>query len=327
MTRLRSLRTASIAAAALLGAAVPALGQDIKSFPLKPITLICPFPAGGASDIILRALAEPAGRHLGQPVIVDNKPGATGTLGPATMAATAKPDGYTISAIPPSMVRVQLLQKTSYDSTKDFAYIIRLTGFTAGITTNASSAFKTWTDVVAFAKANPGKVSYATPGAGSSFHIGMELIAAHDGIQLTHVPFKGGAETVAALLGGHVTLQADTTTWRPLVEAGQLRLLAVWTVDRVPAFKDVPTLKELGYPMEFEASIGLAGPKGMEAAVVTRLHDAFKKALVDPGVRATIAKHDMPLRYMDTAAYQAFMRDLLVTERADLQRIGLLKKE
>lgn len=327
MTRVRSLRAASIAAAAFLGASVPAFGEGTNTYPSKPITLICPFPAGGATDIILRALAEPAGRHLGQTVIVDNKPGATGTLGPATMAATARPDGYTISAIPPSMARVQLLQKASYDTTKDFSYIIRLAGFTAGITTNANSTFKTWPDVVAFAKANPGKVSYASPGAGSAFHIGMELIAGHAGIQLTHVPFKGGAETVTALLGGHVTLQADTTTWRPLVEAGQLRLLAVWTADRMPAFKEVPTLKDLGYPMEFEASIGLAGPKGMEPAIVKRLHDAFKKALDDPGVRATMAKHDMLLRYMDAATYQAYMRNLLVTERSDLQRIGLLKKE
>ena len=255
----------------------PAAGTALaQSFPSKPITLICPWPAGGSTDIMLRSLAEAASKHLGQPVIVDNKAGATGTLGAATMAATAKPDGYTVAQMPISMFRLPLMQKTSFDPLRDFTYLIHLTGYTFGVTAKADGPFKTWADVIAFAKANPGKVTYATPGTGSSLHIGMEQIAAHSGVQFTQVPFKGGAETGAAVLGGHTMLQADSTGWRPMVEAGQLRLLALWTAERSPAYKDTPTLKELGYPFVFDSPFGLAGPKGMDPAVVKVLHDAFQ---------------------------------------------------
>ena len=151
--------------------------------------------------------------------------------------------------------------------------------------------------MVAYAKANPGKVTYATPGAGTSLHIGMEQIAGHAGIQLTHVPFKGGAETNAAVLGGHTTLQADSTGWKPLVDAGQLRLLAIWTAERSKNWPDAPTLKELGYPFVFDSPFGIAGPKGMDAAVVQKLHDAFKKALEEKAVIDMMAKYDMVPRY------------------------------
>jgi len=180
---------------------------------------------------------------------------------------------------------------------------------------------------VAYAKANPGKVSYATPGAGSSLHIGMEQIAGHAGIQLTHVPFKGGAETNAAVLGGHTTLQADSTGWRPLVDAGQLRLLAIWTSERSKNWPDAPTLKELGYPFVFDSPFGIAGPKGMDAAVVQKLHDAFKKALEEKPVIDMMAKYDMVPRYIDTAGYRKSVEEFIVSEKAALEKIGLAKKE
>ena len=194
----------------LLAAIAPAT-VAAQTYPTKPVTLIVPWPAGGSTDIAMRAIAEAATKHLGQTIVIDNKPGASGTLGPAVMAANAKPDGYTIAQMPITVMRLPLMQKTAWDALKDFTYIVHLTGYTFGITTKADGPFKTWADVVAYAKANPGKVTYATPGAGTSLHIGMEQIAARSGIQLTHVPFKGGAETNAAVLGGHTTLQADCT--------------------------------------------------------------------------------------------------------------------
>jgi tripartite-type tricarboxylate transporter receptor subunit TctC len=321
MTRLSTLAAALLALSAL---SAPALAQQ---FPTKPITLICPWPAGGSTDLMLRSLAEAAAKHLGQPVIVDNKAGATGTLGGATMAATAKPDGYTIAQMPITMFRLPLMQKTSFDPKKDFSYIIHLTGYTFGITTKADGPFKTWQDVIDFAKANPGKVTYATPGTGSSLHIGMEQIAGHSGVQFTQVPFKGGAETGAAVIGGHTMLQADSTGWRPMVEAGQLRLLALWTAERSATYKDTPTLKELGYPFVFDSPFGLAGPKGMDPAVVKVLHDAFQQALEDPAVKATLAKYDMPPRYLGTADYAKFVDSVIEQERGALAKIGLLKKD
>src|SRR4029079_6983805 len=199
-----------------------------QAYPAKPVTMLVPWPAGGSTDIVMRAISEAASKHLGQPIVIDNKPGASGTLGPAVMAANAKPDGYTIAQMPITVMRLPLMQKPTWDAAKDFTYIAHLTGYTFGITTKADNPFKSWADVVAFAKANPGRVTYATPGAGTSLHIGMEQIAAKAGIKLTQVRFKGGAETTAAVLGQHTMLQADSTGWKPLVDAGKLRLLMVW---------------------------------------------------------------------------------------------------
>jgi len=311
----------ALAAAGLLMSA----GAGAQEYPTKPITLIVPWPAGGSTDISMRAIADSASKILGQPIAVDNKAGGGGTVGPATMAAAAKPDGYTIAQIPVTVFRLPLMQQVSWDPLKDFTYIVHLTGYTFGVTTNAESQFKTWQDVVDFAKQNPGKVTYATPGTGTSLHIGMEQIAAKAGIKLTQVPFKGGAETNAAVLGQHTMLQADSTGWRPL-DAGKLRLLMVWTGARSPNYPNVPTLKELGYDMVYDSPFGIAGPKGMDPKVVARLHDAFKKALEDPAVITTLARYDMVPNYKSTADYQAFVGQTIEAERKIIDSLGLAKK-
>lgn len=324
MTRISRRHAIALTAGATIAA--PAIARA-QQFPAKPITLICPWPAGGSSDLTMRAMAEAAGKHLGQPIVIDNKPGASGTLGPATMAATAKPDGYMIAQFPITVLRLPLMQKTSWDPLKDFTYIIHTTGYTFGITTKADGPFKKWADVIEYAKANPGKVTYATPGAGTTLHIGMEQIASHSGVQFTMVPFKGGAETNAAAVGGHTMLQADSTGWRALVDAGQLRLLALWTAERSKNYPDVPTLKELGYPFVFESPFGFGGPKGMDPAIVKILHDAFKKSLEDPAVIETLAKFDMLPRYLDTEGYRKSVVEFIDQERVALGKIGLLKKD
>jgi tripartite-type tricarboxylate transporter receptor subunit TctC len=313
-------------AVAGLAAVAPAAALA-QAYPAKPVTMVVPWPAGGSTDIVMRAISEAAAKHLGQTIVIDNKPGASGTLGPAVMAATAKPDGYTLAQIPITVMRLPLMQKVTWDARKDFTYIVHLTGYTFGITTKADGQFKTWPELVAFAKDNPGKVTYATPGTGTSLHIGMEQIAAKAGIQLTHVPFKGGAETNAAVLGGHTTLQADSTGWKPLVDGGQLRLLAIWTAERSKNWPDTPTLQELGYPFVFDSPFGIAGPKGMDAEVVKKVHDAFKKALEEPAVIATMAKYDMVPRYLDTEGYKKAVEQVIASEQAALEKIGLAKKE
>jgi tripartite-type tricarboxylate transporter receptor subunit TctC len=318
-------------AAAALAVAVSAtllfaLEVRAQDFPIKPITVIVPFPAGGSTDITLRAIAEVAGKHLGQPVLIDNKSGGSGTVGPATMAASAKPDGYTIAQMPITVFRMPLMQQTTWDPGKDFTYIIHLTGYTFGVTTSAEGPFKTWKDVVDYAKANPGKVTYATPGAGGSLHIGMEQITAKEGIKLTMVPFKGGAETNAAVLGQHTMLQADSTGWKPLVDAGKLRLLMLWTAERSPNYPNTPTLKELGFPFVFDSPFGLAGPKGMDPKVVKILHDAFKKAIDDPAVKATLAKYDMVVNYKNTEDYVKSVKEVTEAERKVVESLGLAKK-
>ena len=312
--------------------AVAAIGMLIaghagaQEYPTKPITLIVPWTAGGATDIVMRAMADSASKVLGQPIVVDNKAGGGGTVGPATMAAAAKPDGYTVAQMPITVFRLPLMQQVSWDAAKDFTYVINLTGYTFGVTASAEGPFKTWQDVIDFAKKNPGKVTYATPGSGTSLHIGMERVAALAGIKLTQVPFKGTAETSAAVLGQHTMLQVDSSGWRPLVDAGKLRLLMVWTAARSPNYPDVPTLKDLGYPLVYDFPFGLAGPKGLDPKIVAKLHDAFKKALEDPAVVATLAKYDMVPNYMNTEDYRKFVVEVTESERKVVELLGLSKK-
>jgi len=317
----------ALAAIAAIGAIATVSSAFAQAYPTKPITMIVPWPAGGSSDVVGRATAEVASKALGQPILIDNKTGATGTLGPATMVATAKPDGYTISQIPISVLRLPLMQKASWDPLKDFTYIIQQTGYTFGVTIKADNPIKNWAELLAYAKANPGKVSYASPGVGSSLHIGMEQMAKHSGVQFTHVPFKGGAETSAAVIGGHTTLQADSTSWKPVVDGGQARLLNLWTAERSKIWPDVPTLKELGYPFVFDSPFGIAGPKGMDPAIVKKLHDAFKAAFDDPGVLELFKKYDMNVRYLGSEDYAKAAADFVTAEKVALGNIGLLKKE
>ena len=327
---MRMARAACLALVALL-CALP--GVDAASaqgaaqgFPVKPITLIVPWPAGGPTDLALRAIAERAGKELGQQVVVDNKSGASGTLGPAAMAATGKADGYTISQMPIPIVRLPMMQKASWDVQKDFTYIIHLTGYVFGISVRGDSPHKTWADVVKAAKDAPGKITYATPGSGTSLHIGMEQIAHHAGIKLVQVPFKGASEALTALIGGHTQLMAAGTGMQGAIDAGQVRVLAIWAEKRSKRLPQVPTLRDLGMPFVFDSPFGIAGPKGMDPAVVKRLHDAFKIALEDPAVVAKLESQEMVPRYMGPADYTRFIADLVVKERAFLETLGLLKK-
>src|SRR5262249_41573017 len=197
-----------------------------QSFPSRPITLICPWPAGGGTDLHLRKLGELASKHLGQPVIIENRPGGTGMNGPVTLAKTAKPAGYTISQLAISAYRMPYMQKVDWDPLADFSYIIGVSGYTFGIVVKSDSPLKSFQDLIAFARANPGKLSYGTPGTGSSLHLAMEEIAAKAGVQFLHVPFKGQADSAQALMGGHIMAQVDSTGWARQVDAGVFRLLA-----------------------------------------------------------------------------------------------------
>jgi tripartite-type tricarboxylate transporter receptor subunit TctC len=321
---IRILSALALAIAASLLSATAYADQ----YPSKPVTLVVPWPAGGSTDVVMRAMADAASPHLGQPIIIENKAGASGTLGPAVVAATAKPDGYTIVQLPITVFRFPVMKdkKVTWDPFKDFTYIVHLTGYTFTIATRADSKFKTWQDVLDYARANPGKLTYGSPGAGTSLHIGMELISAHDKIKVTHVPFKGGAEVSAAIAGGHIDLAVEGTSMLPLIEAGQLRLLMVWTEKRVPRWPDAPSLRDLGYPWTFDSPWGIAGPKGMDPAVVQKIHDAFKKSLDDAKVKDAMDKHLMPPRYADPKGYLEIAKQVTAFEAEGVKRIGLGKE-
>jgi tripartite-type tricarboxylate transporter receptor subunit TctC len=312
------------AAAGLLLLSGSALAQD---FPTRPVTLVVPWPAGGPTDVAVRAVAESAQKHLGQPIIIENKGGGGGTVGIAVMAASAKPDGYTIGQVAVTVFRLPFMQKTSWTH-EDFTYIVHLTGYVFGVYSSASAPFTNWKELVEYAKANPGKVTYGTPGAGTSLHLGVEQIAEKAGIKLTHVPFKGTAEVVAAVAGGHVMIGAGSIgAARPLVEAGKARYMNVWTAEPRKSFPGVPTLVELGYGLVVESPWGIAGPKGMDPKVVAKLHDAFKKAIEDPVVLEALERYEMKPNYKNTADYVASVKEQVKIEQALIERLGMSKKE
>src|SRR5574343_1690670 len=299
----------------------PGLARS-QAFPAKPIRLICPWPAGGSSDAVMRALAESAGRALGGQMIVENKPGASGMLGPNELV-NARPDGYTLSQLTIGVARLPHMQKMQFDPLRDFTYIACLTGYTFGIVVKADSPFKTVKDLVDYAKANPGKFSYGSTGNGTTPHLAVEEFASKAGIQLSHVPFKGSANGLQALLGGHINAHSDATGWAPHVDSGALRLLATYGSKRTKRWPKVPTLNELGYDTVSDSPFGIGGPRGMDPAIVRKLQDAFKKTLSDPAVLAAFEKYDQPVIYMDSEAYTNFILASYVKEKRTIERLGL----
>jgi len=319
-TKVRSLL---LAICLLLGPFV--FSGQTAEFPTKPVTVIVPWSAGGSTDTCIRVLAEATAKHLGKPVIVENKTGGGGALGPATMAATAKPDGYTLSQIPLGVLRLPHIMKASWDPLTDFTYIIQLAGYTYGIVVKKDAPWKNFKELIAYAKANSGKVTYSTAGVGTMQHVVMEKIARKEGFKWIHVPSKGGIEVVTATMGGHVMVGADPASWAPQVASGDLRLLVTWTSKRTPAWPNVPTLKELGYDIVAYSPFGIAGPKGMDPKVVKILHDAFKKGMDDPAFQKMLAKFYFAPLYLNSADYTKNIGELYIEERENARILGLKK--
>ncbi len=315
------IATTALAAGSL---ALPSLARA-QAFPARPIRYICPWPAGGSTDAVIRAIAESAAKSLGVQIIVDNKPGAGGMLG-ANELVNARPDGYTLSQLPHGVFRIPHMQKTTFDTLKDFTWIACLTGYTFGLVVPADGAIKSIADLVAYAKANPEKFSYGSTGIGTSPHLAMEEFAQRAGIKLNHVPFKGNADNMQAILGGHTMAASDATGWAPHVASGKLRLLATYGSKRTKRWPDVPTLDELGYKTVSDSPFGVCGPKGMDTAITRTLHDAFRKTLEDPAVLASFDKYDQTVIYMNTDTYTQFARDSFVAEKATIERLGMAAK-
>jgi tripartite-type tricarboxylate transporter receptor subunit TctC len=304
---------------------VAAPSLHAQPFPSRPVTLIVPWPAGGSTDQVMRALATATEKYLGQPIVIENKPGAGGTLGAQAMTA-ARPDGYTLTQIPITVFRLPHTTKAGYDPMADLTYVIGISGYTFGIVVRSDAPWKTWQDVVAYAKANPGKLSYGTPGANTSLHVTMEEIGYRYGLQWTHVPFKGNADNMAALLGGHIQVSADATGWGPHVDAGKMRLLATWGPQRTKRWPTAPTLKELGYDIVSTSPYGIAGPKGMDPAVVKALHDAFRKGMEDAIHVQAMEKYDQDLLYLSSEDYAKFARETFAAEKATMARLAATEK-
>lgn len=321
--RLNTLRRRLLTLAALAVAAPAALAQ---AYPSRPVTLIVPWPAGGSTDRHLRALAEIASKHLGQPIVVSNQPGGGGTNGPGNMGLQAKPDGYTIAQFPMGMLRIPHMQKTAWNPLTDFSFIVGVTGYSFGFVVRSDSPYKTFNDFVDAARKQPGKIDFGSTGTGTSPHLLIEEVSDVAKVQLNHIPFKGNADLMQALLGGHVMSASDATGWDKFVDSGQMRLLVSFGEQRMKRFPNVPTAKELGYNIVSNSPYGLAGPKGMDPAVIKTLHDAFKKAMDDPQHLAVLDQLNQPVWYKNSADYAAWARETFTKERALISKLDLLAK-
>ena len=297
-----------------------------QGFPARPVTLLVTFPAGGPTDIAGRALAEATSKYLGQPVVIENRPGATGTLGAAALV-NAKPDGYTVSMIPITVLRLPHMENVSYDPLKDIRYVMGVSGYVFAFIVRADAPWKTMADLVAGAKANPEKISYGSHGIGGSVHLATEELSSAQGVKLNHVPYKGSADMLTAMLGGHLDVAVDSTGAVPHVAAGKARVLAVLTEKRTLVWPDVPTLTELGYGIVSTSPYGIGVPVATPPAVVKALHDAFKKGLEDPIHTQTLAKYNQPVWYLSTEDYTKWAREQYEKERKIINSLGLAKKK
>jgi tripartite-type tricarboxylate transporter receptor subunit TctC len=317
----------SIGRRAALGLAAVALAQPAfgqARFPDRAIRIIVPFPPGGTTDIQMRALSEIVARKLGQPIVIENRAGAGGSMGATYLAQNARPDGYTLSVMPNSIFRIPVMMaRPPFDPMTDFTWIVRMVGYTFGIVVRADAPWQTLQQLLDYARANPGSVTYGTPGV-ATLDVTMERIAvAAGGIQWLHVPFRGGADNIQALLGGQVMVSAESSSWAELVLDGRLRLLATWGEERPRRFPMAPTLREAGIPIVNSSPYGIAGPRGMDPAVVRIIHDAVRDSLEDPAHLAILARFDMPLMYADSEAYARYAREFYEEDSAMVRRMGL----
>ena len=306
--------------------AAPAIVRA-DDFPSRTIKLVIPWPPGASADAFLRAIADQTTRRLGQTVVPDNKPGANGTLS-AVALKDAKPDGYTLGQVHTGTVRAQLMaEQPAYDCQSDFTYIIQLSGSVHGIVVRADSPWQTFEALVAAAKTSPGKLNYGTFGPASVQNMTMVDLQQRLGIELTHVPYRGGSELYQGLLGKQIDVVADASGWIPLVQSGQFRLLVVWGSQRMTLFPEMRTLKEAGIDLVVNSPYGVCGPRGLDPAVVKKLHDAMKEALFDPATQEVMARFSMPTLYLDSAGYKAAYAEQDKIERENLKRVGLLAKQ
>jgi len=322
MTNLTRRGTLALAAGALAAPlAKPALAQ--QGFPSRPVRMLVPWAAGGTTDVQMRAFSDIASRHLGQPVVVENRSGAGGILGPQALL-NEKPDGYVVSQMPISVFRYpHMAAKAPFNPDQDFTWISHLTGYLFGVVVRADAPWKTFDEFLADAKETPGKITYGTPGVGTSLHLTMERIAGERGIEWVHVPFRGFSENLTALLGGQIQALADSSGWAEMVRDGRLRLLVTWGPERAKRFPETPTLRESGIDIVSTSPYGIAGPKGMDPAVVRVLDTAFRAAVSDPQHVAILDRYDMPVIYMGPEEYAAFAQRTSTEEKAMIDRLNL----
>ena len=315
-------RTVGLLAATLLASAFAGSAWAEANYPSRPITLIVPYGAGGVSDVVARALAQSMGKQLGQSVIIENKPGAGASMGVMDMK-NAKPDGYRLTLSPVGIFRQPHIQKVAYDPVADLTYVATYMAYDFLLAVPADSPFKSVKDIVEQSKKQPDSVDYGTPGKFSANHVLMALLEKKAGVQFTHVPYKGDAEAVNALIAGHTKTGVFGNTVLPYMNSGKLRALAIASETRPPAFANVPTFREQGYDVVTPSPLGIAGPKGLPADIVRKLEGAVKVTMDDPAFQQAAANYGVRLEYRNAQDYSAFAKKAFADEGAIVQSIGL----
>jgi len=301
---------------------IPAAAQD---YPTRPINLVIQYPAGGSTDLTARALASGAKKYLGQPVVCENKPGGGGTVG-VSLVAIKPADGYTIGIVTSSPTMAYHMGKLNFHPLNDLTPILRWGNYLFGIVVRADSQWKTIQDLLQYAKRNPEKLNYGSPGVGTPPHLAMEEFSLVSGLKFTHIPAKGIAENNTALLGGHIDMVSDSSGWATLVDSGKFRLLATWGEKRSARYPDVPTMREVGYDVVARSHLGVIGPKGMPKPIVAKIADAFKMAMEDQEFNAVMKKFDMAHYYLNTEDYAKYMHSDFENIGKLVQKLGLDKK-
>ncbi len=305
-----SLWAKAIAAAfvAAIAAAVPTVSA--QSYPSKPIRLVVPYSPGAGTDTIARILAQKTGEALGQQVVIDNRPGAGGSIG-TEVVAKAPADGYTLLFTPTShAINPGIYPKLGYDTVKDFAPISVVASLPVVLAVEPGVPAATIKELIALAKAKPGQLTMASSGNGTVFHLTGELFKDAAGVNIVHVPFKGGAPAVAALLGGQVSMTFETSvTVVPHIRSGKLRALGVASPKRIALLPDVPTLGESGFPgILAENWYGLFAPAGTPRETIARLYTELDRAIHNPDVREKLAQQGAEIRENTPEQTAAFLR-------------------
>lgn len=294
-----------------VGASLLASLAFAQNFPDRPITLVVPNPPGGLVDTSARLLSEPLTRVIGQPVVVDNKPGASGNTA-YQYVAKAKPDGYTllISYSGYHVGNPALMDKLPWDPIKDFSPVALLTVSTNVIAVHPSIPVNNLKELIAYAKANPGKLNYASQGNGSVSHIGTEIFKQATGVDMVHVPYKGSGPAIQDVLAGQVQVFITTPpSVMQHVQSGKLKGLAVTGANRHPGMPNVPTTAEAGLPsFQLESWVALYAPAGTPAPIITKLTDSVKKSLALPEVKERADTAGVELRYLNPQAMDALLK-------------------
>jgi len=296
-------------------------------FPSKAIKVLVGFPPGGAIDLIMRGVALEASKKLGQPLMIENRSGASGALA-YTALKNSVPDGYTIAPVTITAFRAPVLEDVSFDPLQDFQYLAGITDIPFGVVVKDDSPFKTWKDLLAWGRANPTQMMYgAAAGLGNTSHLFVEEVASKENLKWTPIPFRGTTDCIQALLGGQIVFTVDTIAGTAaLVKGGKLRILAVATDSRLPSWPQIPTMRELGSSISVNNLWGMVGPKGLDPQVASTLEAAFKFAMEQPSVISLLQGVEQKPLYTDAKSFRAFAEKSVKEQKEVLTKYGFAKK-